>query len=183
MHGTSSHQTTFNELVGIASKNFTILAGTRLTFVSIDNEVTGAKVEIKEKEKIVNQYIERGKENKIFIVFINCLPSVQRLVHETPLKTSGETSTTTTTQTGFLHFLKNPFVTLEQDFLRLVPVTTLHGALQTEVVLGVDVGENAVVIRQATERSFAIDGIGVGIGLSSIRASYCRNNIKIVHES
>jgi hypothetical protein len=72
---------------------------------------------------------------------------------------------------------------LEYEFLCLVPITTLHGAIQAPIMLGVDIGEDAVFVRQAAKCCFAGDGVGVGVCFSGVGTGYCRNNIQIVHES
>ena len=102
------------------------------------------------------------------------LPAIQRLVHETPLETSRETGTTTTSKTRFLHFLEDPFMTLEENLFGLVPITTLQGTLQLEIVLHVNVGKDTIVIMQTTIGGLSVDRIGVwvGSGFSSKCTSY-----------
>ena len=55
------------------------------------------------------------------------LPSIIWLIHERPFDTSREPSSTATTQTRFHYLLLQPFIALQQDFLRFVPVSLLTG--------------------------------------------------------
>lgn len=48
VHGAASNETAFNQFVGVASHDFAVLASTRFTFVSIDDEVTGTVCQISE---------------------------------------------------------------------------------------------------------------------------------------
>jgi hypothetical protein len=79
--------------VWVTSKNFAILASTRLAFVSVYNKVT---------------------RSRIF------LPT--RFVHETPFKTGGETGTATTTETGVFNGLDDPRVAFEEDVFGAMPI-------------------------------------------------------------
>jgi len=74
------------------------------------------------------------------------LPAIRGLVHEAPLQSRRETGATTSTETGFFHFVQDPFMTLEQNLLGLVPVATLECAIELIVVESVNVGENAILV-------------------------------------
>lgn len=50
------------------------------------------------------------------------VPSIEGLLHESPLHSGRESGTSTTTKTGRRHLLQNPVLALENDLLRLVPV-------------------------------------------------------------
>src|SRR5688572_28605986 len=39
IHGTASHQTTLNKLVGVLAHDLAVLAGARLTLVGVDNQI------------------------------------------------------------------------------------------------------------------------------------------------
>ena len=95
--------------MGVAAQNFTVLAGTRLTLVRVHNEIAGSAE--RESGHLV------GKRRGIPRVL---LPA--GLVHETPLQSTRETRTTTSSQTGILDRLNNPGVALQDDVLGFVPV-------------------------------------------------------------
>jgi hypothetical protein len=42
VHGTAGDETAFDELVGVATEDFTVLAGSGFTFVGVDDEVAGS---------------------------------------------------------------------------------------------------------------------------------------------
>ena len=75
VHGTASDQTSFEQLVGVLAHNLTILAGSGFTLIGVDYQVAG------------------------LVVLVPVLE-----VHEGPLHTRGETSATTSTETGGLDF-------------------------------------------------------------------------------
>lgn len=87
--------------------------------------------------------------------------TIQRLVHEGPLETRRETGATTTTHARVFHLIDDPVSAFAEDFLGLVPVAALHGALDSKVVAAVNVGKDAVFIREAykaSERAPASEG-------------------------
>lgn len=132
VHGASGDQTALNELVGILPHNLTVLAGTRLTLVGVDDQVSGG---------------------------VALLPTLG--VHEGPLHATGETSTTTTTKTRGLDLRNDPVISLENHLLSLVPVTVLHRALQVGAVVAVQVREDAVLVLQTARvvnRRRVLDG-------------------------
>lgn len=120
VHGTASNKTSLNKLVRVLPHDLTVLAGTRLALVSVDNQVS------------------RGGA---------VLPALG--VHEGPLHSTGETSTTASSQTGGLDLGDDPVMSLDNHFLGLVPVTVLHGALEVGAVVAVQVGEDAILVLQA----------------------------------
>ena len=75
VHGTTSDQTSLEQLVGVLAHNFTVLAGSGLTLIGVDDQVAGLGV---------------------------LVPVLE--VHEGPLHTRGETSSTTATETRGLDF-------------------------------------------------------------------------------
>jgi hypothetical protein len=44
VHGTTSDQAPLDQLVGVTAHDLTILAGTRLTLIGVDNQVTGTRL-------------------------------------------------------------------------------------------------------------------------------------------
>lgn len=109
-----------------------ILAGTRLTLVGVDNQVSGG---------------------------VALFPTLG--VHERPLHSTGETGTTTSSKARRLDLGNDPIVSLGNHLLGLVPVTVLHGALKIGAVVAVQVGEDAVLVLQAAlsvDRRRILDG-------------------------
>merc|ERR1712142_851844 len=70
------------------------------------------------------------------------------LVHEAPLHARGEPSTATTTETRALDLSEDPIMSLQDDLLGLVPVSSGHGTLEPPVMAAIKVGEDAVRISQ-----------------------------------
>jgi len=106
--------------------NLAILASTRLTLVGVDDEVP------------------RGGA---------VLPALG--IHERPLHSTRETSTTASSQTGGLDLGNDPIVSLDDHLLGLVPVTVLHSALKVGAVVAVQVGKDAILVLQA---ALAVNG-------------------------
>lgn len=95
VHRASRDQAALNELVGITTHDFSVLAGPRLSLVGVDDEIARSRV---------------------------FLPS--GLVHEAPLETTGKTSSSSSPEPRILDGLDDPGVTLEDNLFRLMPVTT-----------------------------------------------------------
>ena len=113
-HGSTSNQAALHQGVRVVPHDLTILASSRLTFVSIDDQVLGA--------------------------------AIVRLVHEAPLETTGESSSTPPSQPTGLDLVNDPLATLLHNLLGLVPLASLHGSLQPPVVATVNVSEDSVSI-------------------------------------
>merc|ERR1712181_198385 len=113
-HGGTSNQATLHQGVRVVTHDLTILASSRLTFVSIDDQVLRA--------------------------------TIVRLVHEAPLESTGESSTTPPSQATGLDLINDPLATLLYDLLGLVPLASLHGSLQPPVVATVNVSEDSVSV-------------------------------------
>ncbi|WPK23735.1 hypothetical protein PUMCH_000980 [Australozyma saopauloensis] len=121
VHTSTSQQTALNQLVRVLSDDLTILTGTRLTLIGINDQVTRTWV---------------------------LVPSWR--VHERPLETRWETSASTASQAGFLHLVDDPLVTLQDDLFCFVPITHFLGALQVVAVSSVYVLEDSVSVLQTT---------------------------------
>lgn len=106
IHGATSDETAFDELVRISTQNLTVLAGTRFTLVGVHDEIPWSRV---------------------------LLPTW--LVHETPLETTGKASTTTPTQARVFHCLDDPRVALEENVLGSVPITAGQSTLNPMIML------------------------------------------------
>merc|ERR1740129_137380 len=126
-HGGTSNQATLHQGVRVVPHDFTVLASSRLTFVSIDDQVLGA--------------------------------AIVRLVHEAPLESTGESSSTPSSQPTGLDLINDPLATLLYNLLGLVPLAALHGSLQPPVVATVNVSEDSVSISH---------GAKFGLGLSCL---------------
>merc|ERR1719209_2335652 len=109
---TTSNEAALHQGVRVVAHDLTILAGSRLTFISVDHQVLGA--------------------------------AVIGLVHEAPLETTGESSSTPPSQPTGLDLVNDPLATLLHNLLGLVPLSSLHGSLQPPVVAAINVGEDSV---------------------------------------
>ncbi|GMT31566.1 hypothetical protein PFISCL1PPCAC_22863, partial [Pristionchus fissidentatus] len=76
--------------------------------------------------------------------------AIEGLLHESPLHSGRETGSSATAQSRGGHLLQNPVLALENDFLRLVPISSLHGSLETVVVAAVQIGEDTVLILEVS---------------------------------
>jgi len=121
VHGSARDEASLDELVWVLSHNLTVLAGSGLTLIGVDDEVTG------------------------LVVLVPVLE-----VHERPFETRGETSTTSSSETRGLDLADDPIVTLEDNLLGLVPVTHLPGALEVDGISVVKVLENAILVSQTS---------------------------------
>jgi len=99
--------------MGIATENFTVLAGSWFTLVGVDNKVARAV-----EKNYDEQSISEGDMRSLPRVL---LPS--RFVHKAPLESTRKPCTTSATKARVLDILNNPRVALEKDILRTVPVT------------------------------------------------------------
>ena len=98
-----------------------------------------------------------------------------RLVHETPLETTWEPSSTATSQPRVFDGLNDPRVALVKDIFRAMPITTrlygrkhgivskvndmskvktYHGALNTVVMPTIYIGENSILVFQTAIPSY-----------------------------
>lgn len=98
VHGTTSDQTSLDQLVWVLAHNLTVLAGSGLTLVSVDDEVAGLGVlvpvlEVHERLCVANQ--------RCFCVL--CLVLFMS-GGAYPFHAGGETSTATTSEAGCLDF-------------------------------------------------------------------------------
>lgn len=134
IHAAAGKQAALDKLVGVLANNLSVLAGTGLTLISVDNEVSGAGV-----------LVPAGR------------------VHEGPLEAGRETGTTSASETRLLHLADDPIVALEDDFLGLVPVAHSLGVLEVVAVVAVDILENAVLVTETavlSGRRIVADGSG-----------------------
>lgn len=69
---------------------------------------------------------------------------------ERPLQTTWETSSSSTSKPRVFDRLDDPAVSLQQDLLRLVPISSGLGSLDTVVMSAVEVGEDSVLILETT---------------------------------
>jgi hypothetical protein len=72
--------------------------------------------------------------------------SISIVPTERPLQTTWETGTSSTSKPRVFDRLDDPTVSLEQDLLRLVPISSGLGSLDTVVVSAVKVGEDSVLV-------------------------------------
>lgn len=119
VHGTSSDQTSLQQLVRVLPHNLTILARAGLALIGIDDEIPWLGI---------------------------LLPVLE--VHKTPLHPRREARTATSTQTRRFNLGNDPVVALIDNLLGLVPVAVLHGALEIGAVVAVQVLEDAVLVLQ-----------------------------------
>merc|ERR1719209_1274781 len=111
---TTSNEAALHQGVRVVAHDLTILASSRLAFISVDHQVLGA--------------------------------AVVRLVHEAPLETSGESSSTPPSQPTGLDLVYDPLATLLHNLLGLVPLASLHSSLQPPVVATINVSEDPVSV-------------------------------------
>ena len=76
------------------------------------------------------------------------LPAIGNLGHERVFEARGETSATAATQTRLFDFVDDPVRAHGEDVLGLMPVAAFHGAVNPGALILVQVGENAVLVRQ-----------------------------------
>ena len=127
-HGSTSNQAALHQGVRVVTHDLTILASSRLTFVSIDDQVLWA--------------------------------TIIRLVHEAPLETTGESSSTPPSQPTGLDLINDPLAALLHDLLGLVPLAPGHGPLDPPVVAAIDVGEDPVLVSQGAVRGLGRGSLG-----------------------
>jgi hypothetical protein len=72
------------------------------------------------------------------------------LVHETPLQSRRKSSTSSSPQPRLLDLINQPSIPLQQNLLRLVPITPTLSPLQSVIMLHVQIGEYTILILQAT---------------------------------
>merc|ERR1719167_1434726 len=94
------------------------------------------------------------------------------LVHEAPLETTGESSTTPAPKPACLDLINDPLAPLLHNLLGLIPLASLHGTLQPPVVATINVSEDSVSISH-----WAKFGLGLGClapGGYQLAACSCR---------
>ena len=82
------------------------------------------------------------------------------LVHETPLQTRREPRSTPSSQPALFNLVDDPGISLQEDLLGLVPISTALSSLDTMIVPRQEVGEDPILVFEA---SVTTDG-GVGDG-------------------
>jgi hypothetical protein len=110
VHTAPSYETAFDKFVGVPAENFTVLAGARLPFVGVHDEITGS----------INPL-----SAQCLNVCYDGIPGIlfpTRLVHKAPFETRGETGTATATKAGILDGLDDPGVAFEDYVLCAMPV-------------------------------------------------------------
>jgi hypothetical protein len=132
VHGTSSDQASLNELVRISTKNLAILAvGCSVTVSSLKDAQRAAN-RLDAKRAAVSRCRD-GKDvpsTRLSLIGVDDEVSWSTvglpvgLVHEGPLETGGESSSSSATETRVLDLLNDPRVALEDDILGAVPVAT-----------------------------------------------------------
>ena len=111
VHSAARYKASLNQLVRVTSQNLTVLAGSRLSFIRVDDEIARSKGNKKLHRRI-------GDNNGPRVL----LPS--RLVHKTPLQSTRETRTSTTPKTRVLDGVNDPRIALENDIFCFMPITT-----------------------------------------------------------
>lgn len=84
-----------------------------------------------------------------------------RLPATYPFQTRGETSTSSSSQTGGLDLIDDPIVALEDNLLRLVPIAHLLRALEVGRVSSVQILKDAILVLEAAvspHRGGILDG-------------------------
>merc|ERR1719209_143157 len=129
-HGSTSNEAALNQGVRVVTHDLTILASSRLTFVSIDHQVFRA--------------------------------TIVGLVHEAPLETAGESSSTPPSQATGLNLVNDPLATLLHNLLGLVPLPSLHGSLQPPVMAAINVSEDSVSVSHWAKLGFGLSCLAPG---------------------
>lgn len=128
VHGTSSNQTSLDQLVRITPHDFSIFTSSRFSFIGIDNQVSWS-----------GGYQQPSPPHPSTSMIYN-LPAIllpSWLVHETPLQSTRESSTSSSSQSRFLNLVDQPRISLQQDLLGLVPISPTLSSLQSVIMLHV----------------------------------------------
>merc|ERR1719285_596846 len=129
-HGSTSNEAALHQGVRVVTNDLTILASSRLTFISIDHQVLWA--------------------------------TIVGLVHEAPLETTGESSSTPPSQATGLDLVNDPLATLLHNLLGLVPLASLHGSLQPPVMAAINVSKDSVSISHWAKLSLGLSCLAPG---------------------